>query len=297
MNRIHIVQTLLQAGVDGKDVAALCRDHMKDKAMFFAKLLKAQQALGKIIKDTRDQRGRNYAGVDQFVGKAQRAFNEAGLTMFESQTCITTKGEKDRSWMLDAIIGDTTTGFSLPLQYEVPINPMAWNKEPEKAVGASDSYGLKYLTRGVLFAERSEHDPDRRDDPDHAGYDDAPKKSRPPSPAPAKKKTPKKVSASERKSAAQKRMAAAKSKLGHQQFNALLENVPMNNVAEMEAAADVFDSRIRLDELAVKAVKRFGEQQVQGWLELFRPFTNKSNIDDGLATLVEELNSKEGEKE
>ena len=92
-------------------------------------------------------------------------------------------------------------------------------------------------------------------------------------------------------------MAAAKSKLGHQQFNALLENVPMNNVAEMEAAADVFDSRIRLDELAVKAVKRFGEQQVQGWLELFRPFTNKSNIDDGLATLVEELNSKEGEKE
>jgi len=295
MNRIKIMESLLAAGVESKDALVLCKDQMKDKAGFFAKLLKAQQNLGLILKDTRDQRGRNYAGVDQFVGKAQRAFNEAGLTMYESQTCIVMKGDNVRSWMIDAVIGDSATGFSAPLQYEVPINPAAWSKEPEKAVGSSDSYGLKYMTRGVLFAERSERDPDRKDDPDHAGYEDTPK-SKPPSPAPQKKKTPKRVSVTERKKAAQKRMMSIRGKLGNEVFNDMVEANPMNNVDDMESAADALDARVRLDELAVKAVTRFGQPKVDNWLELYRPFTKQENIDEGIAALVAELNTKKGKR-
>jgi len=315
MNRVSIIETLLAAGLESKDAIALSKDHMKDKAQFFAKLHKAQQNLGRIIKDTTDQRGKKYAGVDQFVGKAQRAFNEAGLTMFEHETGVVTrtvnterhtvnKRESDslkettacRSWMIDATIGDTSTGFSMPIHYEVPISPKAWGSEPEKAVGAADSYGLKYMTRSILFAERSEHDPDRRDDPDDRGYDDAPQRPSAPSAAPAKKKTPKKVSAASRKKSVQGRLMATRSKLGNDLFNELCEQNPMNNIDDMETAAEVFDNRIRLDELTTKAVTRFGQPDVDGWLEIFRPFTSKTNIDDGITALVAELNSK-GKKE
>ena len=317
MNRIVIMERLLASGMETKEAVVLCKEQMRDKAQFFAKLHRAQQALGMIIKNTRDQRGRNYAGVDQFVGKAQRAFNEAGLTMFEHETGVvartietarhSTNKKRDeeellkettahRSWMIDAIIGDTETGFSMPVHYEVPINPSAFSKEPEKAVGAADSYGLKYMTRSILFAERSEDDPDRRDDPDHRGYDnDKPKKKSTPSVASTKKKTPKKVSATQRKKQAQVRLSTSRRHLGNKVYNEVVEQNSMNNLEEMEGVADVLEARTRLDGLIVKTVTQFGQPQVDGWLEIFRPFTKQENIDDAISALVDELNS-EGKK-
>jgi len=295
MNTIRIIERLMSAGFDPKDAVAAAIVQMRHKAQFFSKLREAQQNLGRIIKDTRDQRGRNYAGVDQFVGKAQRALNEAGLTLFEHETAVVAKGEKERHWQIECVIGDTQTGYSLPLRYEVPINPQAWSKEPEKAVGSADSYALKYLTRGALFAERSEHDPDRHDDPDHAGYDRSNDKPRAkpndkPSPAATKKKTPKKPTAQSRKKAAQARLKGASSHLGKEIYDGILAENPMSSLEAMETLADVLDARIRLEQIKATATKRFGEDQVNGWLELFRPFTQQTNIVDAIKALATELN-------
>lgn len=285
-NRIQQMEELTAAGVPVKEALLIINQQMKDKAAFFTKMVNAQQNLGMILKDTKDQRGRQYAGVDQFVGKAQRALNEAGLTMFESHTAVCSKGEKERSWMLDCIIGDADSGFSVGLAYEVPINSQAWDREPEKAVGAADSYALKYLTRGVLFAERSENDPDRNDDPDHQ-RPDAP--SAPRAGNITKKLTPKKVSVADRKKQTKARFLASKTKLGVETFNKVISDNSINNIEGMERTADILDARIRLEAIITQATTIFGQPKVDGWLELYRPFTIQPNIGDASKALTDEI--------
>ena len=314
MNSINIIKELLASGVEPKDAIAAANAHLKQRSQFFSKLRDAQQNLGKIIKNSKDQRGKNYAGVDQFVGQAKDALNQAGLTMFEQQTEVIQKGRTDRPiramqdmikagvrpedatstpteyWIIECVLGDTQTGYCVPLQYEVPISAMALNKDPAQAVGSADSYALKYLTRGLLYAERADDDPDRLDDPDHKGYGDNKKKPSKPTPAASRKSTPKKPTSASRKKAVQSRVRAAEGVLGKETYGKVIAANSLSSLAEMEKTADVLDARVRLDQLQAKAEKKFGADQVTGWLELYRPFTIEQNIADGIKTLAEELN-------
>jgi len=172
MNRIGLIIQLLDHGVDPKDAPKIAEQQLKDRAGFFAKLKVAQAEMETIVTNLKSRfSDKGYAGVDQFVAKGRLALNEAGLTMYSSESREISKGVPDsngiekpeKHWEITFVIGDCGTGYGEGVLFCLPVGN-------EQALGATDSYALKYMMRSTMLAERAEDDPDRKHDIDANQY-------------------------------------------------------------------------------------------------------------------------------
>lgn len=127
-----------------------------------AALLKAQQAIKGVPKDSANQGGTNkstgkeraafdYVSVERMVSDARAALHDAGLALMLTSSIVVAADQPllHQRWMLlHAESGETV---ELECQMPIVVGP---GKPADWATGAASSYGLKYLLRDLLQIPR-----------------------------------------------------------------------------------------------------------------------------------------------
>ncbi len=328
MNRSAIIIELLAAGLDGKEAVKIAEQQLKDRGAFYKKLTTAQTRMKSVVNDLMNNfTNKKYANVDQFLEKGRSALNDAGLTLFTTDSkeivkMVTDKNgidQPEKHWEIALRIGDSQSGYKEEIFYAIPVGR-------EQDVGKSDSYALKYLTRSLMMSPREEDDPDKRHDIDAQDYQSNQRKKKstakkrtkaapaPKNPLPAKpvngagadkpvapKKTPRtngkttKKGMNERVERARARLAACKEELKEGPMKAILNDAGFtaqhfNEVQHFEDAADLLEARIIFDRLTIKLSDKIGQPETDKLLKDFSDINNVETLKAGIGHLSDSLN-------
>ena len=164
---------------------------MTDRANLFAALVKAQQSVQPVEKDSKNSyHNYRYASSEDVIGESRRALSSNGLA-FAGTSYRVVNGEHGMMLHASYVLAHES-GECMEVHSETPIIPEKGRPE-DKATATAETYNLAYALRGLLLIERIEEDAnaDARDD---RGYEP---RQRQQERKPAKKREPKSPPASE----------------------------------------------------------------------------------------------------
>jgi len=140
---------------------------MESKANLFAALVKAQQSVRPVEKESRNAyHNYRYASSEDVISEARHALSSNGLAF--AVTSYRIEFGEHGMMLRAAYLLAHASGESLEVQSETPIIPEKGRPE-DKATAAAETYNLAYTLRGLLLIERVDEDvsADARDDRKH----------------------------------------------------------------------------------------------------------------------------------
>lgn len=137
---------------------------MNSRANLYAALVKAQQSVKPVEKDSKNSfHHYRYASSEDVISESRRALSSCGLAFAPTSYLVS---HDESGMMLSALyVLAHESGESMEVRSQTPIIPEKGRPE-DKATATAKTYNLAYTLRGVLLIERVEEgvNADARDD-------------------------------------------------------------------------------------------------------------------------------------